>query len=112
MRGTGPVTLGVRLRKTSILERAMIKEIIGWIALVGGVLMVLFSLFAKRSTVEQFKAETNASSWKPYQTDPLAGNPRVSYFLSGIVVALIGTWLLDIFNPLLAVLHFIDFVFD
>lgn len=90
----------------------MIKQIIGWIALVGGLLLALFSLFAKQSTLERYKAEANASSWKPYQTDPLSGHPRFSYFLSGTVVALIGTWILDIFNPILTMLNFIDLLFD
>lgn len=90
----------------------MIKQIIGWIAIVRGLIMIVFSLFAKKSIVERFKAEANALSWKPYQADPIYGSPRFSYFMSGIVVALIGTWVLDMFNPLLAILHFIAFLFD
>jgi len=90
----------------------MIKQIFGWIALVGGVMMVIFSLLAKTNTLDRFKADVNASPWKPYQTDPLSGDSRFSYLFSGIICALIGFWLLEIFNPLLAVLHFIDYLFD
>jgi predicted histidine transporter YuiF (NhaC family) len=100
-----------QLSNTQVLEAIMIKQIIGWIALVAGLLLVLFSLFAKQSTLERFKAEANATSWKPYQTDPMSGHPRFLYFLSGTVVALIGTWILNIFNPILAMLHFIDLLF-